>query len=221
MAKHRRAAFWLRVAVAVVVIGGLAALLAGRIDTDAVQRPADRLNAAAAVALLVVLPLLGFPASVLHVAAGVRFGPVLGLVLVSGSIAAQLLASYALVRMFRGRFEHRFGAWRRRIPRGAHASIAVFAVLIPGAPFAAVNYVLPLLGVRLRTYFLCCWPLHTLRSTITVLLGGEIGRFTPTRLVVLGAYALALTAASAWTYRRLRQQLGAEPAEADDRMLPA
>jgi uncharacterized membrane protein YdjX (TVP38/TMEM64 family) len=217
----RRALPWLRIAAIVVVIGLLVAVFHGRIDVDAVHRYAERLNGAVAFGLLVLLPLLGFPASVLHVAAGLRFGVGLGLMLVSLSIGLQLLASYALVHACRDRFAARFERLRRRIPAGAHVSVAIFAVLLPGAPFAAVNYVLPLLGIRLRTYLLCCWPLHTLRSTITVLLGGELAQFSPTRLIVLGAYALVLTAVSAWTYHRLRRQLGYPPAAADDRMQPA
>jgi uncharacterized membrane protein YdjX (TVP38/TMEM64 family) len=193
----------------------------GRIDVQRVHQAAERLNGVAAFGALVILPLLGFPASVLHVAAGLRFGPALGLTLVAASIGLQLLASYALVHRWRDRFARRFAGLRERIPPGAHASIAVFAVLIPGAPFAAINYVLPLLGIRLRTYLLCCWPLHTLRSTLTVLLGGEIGRFTPTRLMVLGSYAVLLALASGWMYRRLRRQLGVQPTAASDRMQPA
>jgi uncharacterized membrane protein YdjX (TVP38/TMEM64 family) len=216
-----RSAKWIRTIGGLVVLAAIVALLYGRIHLDAVQEYAGRLNGFAAFGLLLVLPLVGFPASVLHVAAGVRFGVTLGLALVALSIGMQLLASYGLVHLARDTFARRFAAWRRRIPVGAHASVCVFAVLLPGAPFAAINYALPLVGVRLRTYLACCWPLHVLRSTVTVLLGGEMTRFTPTRLIVLGAYALVLTGASVWTYRRLRRQLGAPPAAADDRMQPA
>lgn len=207
--------------MAVVALGAIYAALHGRLDATAVHAEAERLNGGAAFALLLVLPLLGFPASVLHVAAGLRFGIEVGLALVCLSIGLQLLASYYLVRAFGRRIRRRFAGLRRRIPPGAHASVAVFAVLLPGVPFAAVNYVLPLLGIRLRTYLLCCWPLHTLRATVTVLLGGVIGQFTGARATVLVAYALLLTAASAWTYRRLRRQLVDPPVAADDRTQPA
>ena len=219
-ARLRRATI-IRLVVTAVVVIGLAVLLHGRIHPEAVHRYAARLNGPTAFALLVVLPLLGFPASVLHVAAGIRFGVPLGLSLVALSIGLQLLASYALVHRFRGHFARRFERLQRRIPRGAHASLCVFAVLLPGAPFFAVNYVLPLLGVRLRTYLLCCWPLHVLRSTVTVLLGGEAGRFTPVRLIVLGAYALLLAGGSWWLYQRVRRQLADPPPGEDGRMQPA
>lgn len=218
---HGATAKWARLAAALIVVAVLLAVLFGRIDVDVVQDYANRLNGFVAFALLVVLPLVGFPASVLHVASGVRFGIPLGLTLVGLSIGIQLLASYGLVHLWRDSFAQRFAALRRRIPRGAHASICIFAVLLPGAPFAAINYVLPLVGVRLRTYLTCCWPLHLLRSTVTVLLGGEMTRLTPTRLIVLGVYALLLTVASVWTYRRMRKQLRVPPEAEDDRMQPA
>jgi len=210
---------WVRLGA---VVAGLALwLFHDRIDPAAIHAYASRLNGFAVFGLLTVLPLIGFPASVLHVAAGIRFGIWLGLALVAASIGIQLLASYGLVHLFRDRFARRFDRLKQRIPHGAHASICIFAVLLPGAPFAAINYVLPLIGVRLRTYLLCCWPLHVLRSTVTVLLGDQTDKLTPTRVTVLAAYALALAVVSGWLYRRLRRQLADQPSAEDGPMLPA
>lgn len=210
---------WGRIATGLGLLVALGIVLYTQIDVDDVHAQAERLPAPVAFGLLVILPLLGFPASLLHVAAGIRFGAPLGLALVSASIALQLLASYAIVKLWRERFER--ARWvrriRERIPHGAHASICTFTVLLPGVPFAAVNYVLPLLGVPLRTYLLCCLPLHTLRSTITVLFGDQSAHLTPARLAGLVAYALAILGASWWLYRRLQRQLADRPATAGGR----
>lgn len=201
-------------------IGGLFAYYG---DIDAVHAAADRLNPVVAFALLVFLPLVGFPASILHVVAGIRFGGKLGMLLVSISILLQLLASYAIVRIWRERLDR--SRWlkqvRARLPEGTHSSICILAVLLPGAPYAAINTVLPLIGVPLRTYLLCCWPIHTLRSTITVTLGDQSDRLTPSRLAVLAVYALAIFAASWWTYRRMKAQLEGQPSVAGGRKQPA
>lgn len=204
---------------AVVVI--LLALLYRQIDFQEVHATARRLNAAVAFGLLVILPLVGFPASVLHVAAGVRFGPHVGLGLVALSILLQLLASYGLVHLFREQFDRRLARLRKRVPKGTHASICVITVLLPGAPFAAINYVLPLIGVPLRTYLLCCLPIHVLRSTVTVTLGGHSHQLTPARLAGLAAYALLILGLSWWTYRRLQSRLEDPPSTADGRKQPA
>jgi uncharacterized membrane protein YdjX (TVP38/TMEM64 family) len=210
---------WVRIAAVLLVVGALAMGLYRQIDMEAVHAYAARLNGAVAFALLTVLPLLGFPASVLHVAAGIRFGATLGLALVCLSILIQLVASYGLVRVWRPRFER--SRWlkklRARIPDGAHASVSVFTVLLPGAPYAAINYVLPLVGVPLRTLLLCAWPLHTLRSTITVALGHHSADLTLTRLAVLLAYALTILGASWWMYHRLQSRFSDPRRAAGDR----
>ena len=214
---------WARVIAFFAVVGLAIALFYHYGDIEAVHRAAAELNAFVAFTLLVVLPLVGFPASILHVAAGIRFGAPLGLALVAVSILLQLLASYAIVHIWRARFDR--SRWlrrvRERLPEGAHPSVCVLAVLLPGAPFAAVNYTLPLIGVPLRTYLLCCFPLHVLRSTVTVLAGGESAHLTAPRLAALAAYGLLIFVASWWTYRRLRLQLGGPPPAAGGRKQPA
>lgn len=212
---------WRKVAGVAVVLAIAAALVFRHIDIEALHASADRLPGIVAFALLTLLPLVGFPASILHVAAGIRFGQGLGLALVALSILLQLLASYALVHLFRERFTRWLAPVRKKIPSGAHASVCVLAVLLPGAPFTAINYVLPLLGVPLRTYLLCCLPLHVLRSTVTVTFGGQSDHLTPGRLAALVAYALLILGASAWTYRRVRSQLESPPPAAGGRRQPA
>jgi uncharacterized membrane protein YdjX (TVP38/TMEM64 family) len=209
---------WAKIVTVVVIVGGVAAALYHQIDIEAIHAAAARLNGVVAFAVLVVLPMIGFPASILHVAAGIRFGAPLGLTLVSLSILLQLLASYAIVRLWRPAFER--AKWlkklRARIPEGAHASVTIFTVLLPGAPFTAVNYVLPLIGVPLRTFLLCAWPLHTLRSTVTVAFGDQSAHLTATRLAVLLAYALAILGVSWWMYARLQSKFsGRRPAAGD------
>lgn len=210
---------WRRIAIIAVVMGAIAALAYSKLDIETVHARAAEVPAWAAVVALVVLPLVGFPASLLHVAAGIRFGAGVGLALVSGSILLQLLASYGLVALRREKLEK--SRWlsrlRERIPSGAHTSVCIFGVLLPGAPYMAINLVLPLLGVPLRTFILCAWPLHTLRSTITVVLGDQSDQLTATRLAVLLCYALTIFGASWWTYRKLKSQFEGQPPAAGDR----
>ncbi len=214
---------WRKIATFALVLGGIAALVYSRVDLEAVHERAASFNPFLAFALLAVLPLIGFPASLLHIAAGIRFGAPLGLTLVSLSILFQLLVSYGVVRFWKDRFSR--ARWvkkvRDRIPEGAHASVCVFTVLLPGAPYAVINYVLPLVGVPLRTFILCAWPLHTLRSTVTVVFGDQSDHLTATRLAVLICYALLILGASWWTYRRLQSQFEGRRTTADDRTQPA
>ncbi len=207
----------------VLGLAALAFLLYRNGNMAAVHAYASGLNPVAAFSLLLGLPLLGVPVSLIHIAAGIRFGVQLGLALVALSILLQLLASYAIVHVWRRHFDH--ARWlqhvRERIPRGAHTSISIVTVLLPGAPYAAINYVLPLLGVPLRTYLLVAFPLHCLRSTVTVAFGDQSHQLTPMRLAFLLAYALVILGASSLTYRRLRARLESQPAGAGDQKQPA
>ena len=213
---------WRKIASFALVVGAISALVYSQLEIEAVHREAARINGGIAFALLVVLPLVGFPASVVHVAAGIRFGAPIGLALVSLSILLQLLASYAIVSVWRKRFER--ARWvkkiRERIPEGAHASVCVFTVLLPGVPYTAVNCVLPIIGVPLRTFIACAWPLHTLRSTVTVIFGDQSAHLTAARLAVLLAYALLIAGASWWTYRRLQDQFEDPPPMVGDQKQP-
>ena len=213
---------WRKIASFALVVGAITAVIYSQLDIEALHQEAARFPASIAFALLVVLPLVGFPASIIHVAAGIRFGAMAGLALVSLSILIQLLASYAIVRIWRNRFER--ARWvtriRERIPEGAHASVCVFTVLLPGVPFAAVNIVLPIIGVPLRTFVACAWPLHTLRSTVTVIFGDQSAHLTAARLAVLLVYALMIAGASWWTYRRLQSQFEGPPRVAGDQKQP-
>jgi len=214
---------WRRIALVAAAFAAVLILVHQLIDIEAVHARAEELNGWVAFTFLTILPLLGFPVSVLHIAAGIRFGAGWGMLIVASSILLQLLASYAIVHHWRHWLEKT--RWirrlRERVPDGAHTSICIFTVLLPGAPYSAINYVLPLLGVPLRTYVLCCLPLHTLRATITVVFGDQSDRLTVARLTVLIAYALTVLGASFLTYRRMRSQLEDPPAAADDPKQPA
>ena len=214
---YRSARFWL---TAIAVLGGIA-LLYHQVDLDRVREIALRLNGGVAFLLLTVLPLVGFPVSVLHVAAGVRFGVPLGLGLVWLSILLQLLATYGLVHWKRRFFARRFKSLRDKIPPGAQVPVTVFTLLIPGAPFFAQNYTLALIGVPLRLYLSICLPMHAARSSIAVILGGASQHLTPGRVVLLLLYVAAILGASWWAYRRIRSTLGDRPAGAGGRKQPA
>jgi uncharacterized membrane protein YdjX (TVP38/TMEM64 family) len=200
---------WKAVALVIALCVGFA-LLYRQIDIDAVHAYAGRLNGGIAFALLVVLPLVGFPVSVLHVVAGMRFGTGMGMTLVALSIVLQLLASYGLVYLFQDKFARRLKNVRQRIPRGAHGATCLFTMLLPGVPYFAKNYVLPLLGIPLSTYLAICVPVHILRSAVAVMFGDKSDDLTPGRIAALVVYLIVMLVTSWWLLKRLRAQM--EPA---------
>lgn len=204
---------WLLIALAAA--GCVALVWAYRlIDMQAIHDRAERMNGTAVFVVMTVLPMAGFPVSVLHVAAGVRFGTGPGLLLTSISIFIQLIASYALVKMAPSFFARWVEPLRKRLPRAAHTPLTQFTMLLPGAPYFAQNYVLPLVGVPLGTYLLWSFPLHVMRSIVGVVFGHESDSLTPMKLAGFGVYSVFIAVTCAWSFRRLQKQMKDRPAEA-------
>ena len=191
------------------------------IDVAAINAKAAELNGLAVFAGIVVLPLAGFPVTVTHAVAGVRFGIGWGFVLVALATLCQLLASYGLVKLAPGFFARRLEPLRRRLPKGAHTSLTLFTMLLPGAPYFAQIYVLPLVGVPLGTFLLLSLPLNVARCIVGVTFGDMSAHLTPGRLAGFAAYAIGITLACAWAFQRLQRKMKDQPAEADGPRPPA
>jgi uncharacterized membrane protein YdjX (TVP38/TMEM64 family) len=181
------------------------------VDPAALHARAARLNGPVVFAAVALLPLVGFPVSVMHAVAGARFGLGLAIPLVALALVLQLFASYGLVRLAPVFFAKRLAPLRARLPKTAHRPLTLFTLLLPGAPFFAQNYVLPLVGVPFRTFFLIAFPLHLFRSLIGVLFGEVSDHLTPAGIAGFGLYAVTVSLACAWSFRRLRAQLQDRP----------
>jgi uncharacterized membrane protein YdjX (TVP38/TMEM64 family) len=193
-------------ATVLILAAGLS-LTWGRVDIDQVHREAAQVPALVAFGLMIVLPLVGCPATLVNLCAGVRFGVAGGLPLVALAIVIHQLMAFQLVRWKPTMFGHLVDPIRKRLPKGSHGSVAVFSALIPGVPYWMQVYSMPLIGLKLRTVLLYCVPLHTIRSLIA-LIGGDISDHPSTGwLVGLGIYAVVLMSVCAYAGRRIRQKV--------------
>ena len=201
---------WALLALGVLALVGLG-LVWGRIDVHALHAQAARLNGVAVFIAVTLLPMVGFPVSVLHVVTGVRFGTGVGLAITAVSILIQLLASYALVKVAPDFFGRLVEPLRKRLPAAAHTPLTQFTMLLPGAPYFAQNYVLPLVGVPLGTYLLWSYPLHVVRSVVGVIFGHESDNLTPGKIAGFALYSIVIGLTCAWSFRRLLRQMKAPP----------
>jgi len=207
---------WRKILAALLVIAAIAVIYS-RIDVRRVHEYFQTWPGWAVFLAIVILPLVGFPVTVVHVIAGMRWGPRWGIAIVAIAILLDLLASYGLVALFRRPFERRFASLRKRLPKTAHGPMTLFTLLLPGVPFFAKNYVLPIAGVPLGTYLIWAFPIHTLRSSIAVIFGHESDQLTPWRIAGFVAYAVVITLSFAWAFRRLRAAVGDQPRAANGR----
>jgi uncharacterized membrane protein YdjX (TVP38/TMEM64 family) len=208
----RRQIICLTASVAALIV---IACLYRRIDVEALHRRAEELNGPSVFIAITLLPLVCFPVSVMHAIAGVRFGLALGIPLVACSICLQLLLAYLLVRLLPDFFSRHFDKLRRRLPHAAHGPLTLFTMLLPGMPYFAQIYVLPLVGVPLRIYLAYSLPINIARSLIGVLFGHLSDHLTPLRLSGFVVYTIVITLACAWSFRRLQRKLKDRPAAAD------
>ena len=208
-----------KIILGVIVVAALIGLtlLYRQIDVEAVHRRAEGLNGVMIFVLMTVLPLAAFPVSICHAVAGVRFGMGWGLFLVSISIILQLLASYALVRAAPSFFAKRLEPWRKRLPKGAHAPVTQFTMLLPGIPYFVQNYILPLIGVPLTPYLVWAGLIHILKSIVGIAFGHMSADLTPTRIAGFVAYGIFITVATAYAFRRLQAQMKILPPKASGR----
>ena len=203
--------------VAVVVALVALALLYRKIDMPALHQRAEAVNGVLVFALMTVLPLAGFPgawpmrspASGSDSAPGSRWNR-----LARAAVARELCAGQGEAETFCAPPRASEPA---TTPKGAHASVTQFTMLLPGAPFFAQVYVLPLVGVPLGIYLRCEHPDPSRKTTIGVVFGDMSDDLTPVRIAGFVTYTILVIAASAWAFRRLRERMQAPPPKAGGR----
>lgn len=161
--------------------------------------------------LMLLLPPCGFSVSVVWLVAGARFGPWWGGLVVAVTTAGHLLLMHAIGRGF---LRERLRAWLRRrghalpaVPSGEHVAVAVMAVLAPGPPYFARNYLLALSDVPLRVYFAVCVPLYVARSYVTLFIGDLATKPSGRQLLLLGVVYAVKLGVCAYLLWRLRRRL--------------
>jgi uncharacterized membrane protein YdjX (TVP38/TMEM64 family) len=208
IAKSRRAVWWV-IGVAAFAIASVAGII---LYTDLswanVIELIDGLNPIAVLPLMALLPIAGFPISVVYLVAGARFGPVWGGVVVAGVTAVHLVGTYLVARSFLReplkRFIEKRHAHLPEIPEDEQAAICLIAALVPGLPYVVRNYLLALAGVKFRYYFWVCLPVYVARSYVTILLGDMSSDPTSAKIIVLIVVDVLKVAICALVIWRLR-----------------
>lgn len=191
------------VAVAVIAL----AFLWGRIAPEELHAQARELSGVAVIAAITLLPFVGFPVSVLHLVAGVRFGFAAGMLVVAITSVLHHVLGWGLTRLLPARFFKRLDPWRERLRGAGHRDATLLCCLLPGMPYTVQLYLMPVIGVPFSLMFGLSAALHTARAIITILLGDLSDELTPGKLAALAIYYCALFAVSALALRSLRRSM--------------
>lgn len=197
---------YLLIGLGVVTVVGMT-LFYHQIDVAEVHRKAEGLNGLVIFTAIVVLPLIGFPVTMVHAVAGLRFGIGPGCAVVALATLLQLLGAYGLVKLAPQFFERKLEPLRKRLPEGTHMPVTLFTMLLPGVPYFAQIYVLPLVGVPLGTFLLWSLPINIARSVVGVTFGNIADHLTPLRLAGFGAYFVVIMVTCSWAFRSLRRKM--------------
>lgn len=181
---------WGRLSLAGVAWAGLVAWWvvyqrrtgSGAVDTAQRLIDATRGNwwaIAAYVGVSIVRPLVLFPATIVTVAAGILFGPVVGVAVAAVAANASAMIGYSIGRNFRRPGDDsvvtsRLGARTSRLRANSFEAVLLTRLLF--LPYDLVNYGCGLLHVR-RTPFIAATAIGTLPGTVAfVLVGSSVTR---------------------------------------------
>lgn len=165
--------------------------------------------------LLAVLPVVGFPMSVLQILAGVKFGFWAGIGVTAVAVGFNLLGAHWVGSGFlRERVARVLSRTRFRLPevRGKEQRVLGFLVpLLPGS-YTVKNYLMVLGGVSLRTLMCVCLPVYAVRASSGIFLGGVSDNLTPWLIALLVAGKVVAVVLTVWVIRRYRHRFVVAPA---------
>jgi uncharacterized membrane protein YdjX (TVP38/TMEM64 family) len=199
-----------RVLLATILAVALGCVFGFGFGSDALRESVEGVNGILFFVLLSILPIFGFPISVLQILAGVKFGFWTGVGLTAVSMGCHLLGVYWLASSFlRKPIARLLSRTRYRlpeIPEGQSRTIAFLTPFLPGS-YTLKNYLMVLGGVSLRTMLWVCLPVYAVRASSGIFLGGATGNFTPTTVTILVVGKIVAIASTAWVLKRYGAQL--------------
>ncbi len=190
--KRRTRTARLILAATVILVATGAGWLVYSLPDGTWDRWVESLSVGTLLAALTVLPIFGFPISVLHIATGARFGLLLGTAAVAVTTLAHLIATYLLARALEAplrRMLATFGWHLPHVPAGAAWAFGFWIALLPGVSYALKNAVPPLTAISLRVYVATALPTHVATAFIGLGIGRATVEFSWTLLVTIGVYA--------------------------------
>lgn len=197
--------YWGGLVVIVLLAAGVWYLVRyheGDIDRESILAYGMSLPPALLIAAFFVLPLVGFPVSVLLVVIGLRFGIVWGMVIVTVGMFFHLLVVHGIARSgMREKMRRRIAAFGYEIPPIKENHRLWFTTLfasIHGPPYAAKLYLLALTDLPFRYHCGIALPVYIGFSLLPVSAGKAVMNLNPISVSALVLAALALLVLGRW-----------------------
>jgi uncharacterized membrane protein YdjX (TVP38/TMEM64 family) len=184
-------------------------VLYSTVDLGGIRSWLQARNGPVVFLLIVLLPIFGFPVSLVQILAGAKFGIGLGFVVTLTSILVHLLAIYWIgngflrgpIASYLARHHHQLP----QVPEGEQNSLAFLMTLLPGS-YALKNYLMVVGGISLRTLLWVCLPVYAVRGIFGLYFGHFSADPSTFKLVLLIGNTVLITIVSAFLVRRLKRR---------------
>jgi uncharacterized membrane protein YdjX (TVP38/TMEM64 family) len=200
---------WVRKILAAVLLCGVGACLGLHVDFAEARHWIEGIDGVWFFLLLAVLPILGFPLSVLQILAGAKFGFWTGMSVTAVAMCVHLLGAHWVGSGFlKVPVSRLLSRTRFRLPqvRGSEQSVLGFLVpLLPGS-YTVKNYLMVLGGVSLRTLLCVCLPVYAVRASSGIFLGGISGHLTPWLIALLVVGKIVAVVLTIWVIKHFRHR---------------
>jgi len=178
----------------------------GALDRESILAYGMSLPPSLIIAAFFVLPLLGFPVSVLLVLIGLRFGVVRGMGIVTVGMFFHLLVAYGIAQSgLREKIRRRIASFGHGIPPIKENHRLWFTTLfasIHGPPYAAKLYLLALTDLPFRYHCGVALPVYIGFSLLPVSAGKAVMNLNPLVISVIVIASLGLLLFGRWLTRR-------------------
>ena len=178
----------------------------GALDRESLLAYGMSLPPSLIIAAFFILPLLGFPVSVLLVLIGLRFGVVRGMGIVTVGMFFHLLVAYGIAQSgLREKIRRRIASFGHGIPRIKENHRLWFTTLfasIHGPPYAAKLYLLALTDLPFRYHCGIALPVYIGFSLLPVSAGKAVMNLNPLVISVIVIASLGLLLFGRWLTRR-------------------
>lgn len=178
----------------------------GAFDRESILAYGMSLPPSLIIAAFFILPLFGFPVSVLLVLLGLRFGLVRGMAIVSAGMFFHLLVVYGIAQSgMREKLRRRIASFGYEIPPIKESHRLWFTTLfasIHGPPYAAKLYLLALTDLPFRYHCGIALPVYIGFSLLPVSAGKAVMNLNPITVSAIIVASVALLFFGRWLTRR-------------------
>lgn len=172
-----------------------------------------QIHPAALLFAFFILPLFGFPVSILLVLLGLRFGSLMGILSMFLIMPLHLLVSFSVARSVFGEWIKKIAGEKRlhrlQVPEHRQLEFSFVFMAVPGLSYAMKNYLLPLSGVKFRYYFFLGWLMQAVMGIPFVILGKAPTNWNPRLILAVVLIFALIYVLMKWGQKRYRNMMEA------------